>query len=185
MELRDAIYGRRAIRNFIDMPIPRASIVSLIDAAIQAPSAMNSQPWHFTVIRNSALLDTIAAEAKAYTLRMSAGNHHALRLQDILSQDDYHIFYHAPALIVISACSDIWAVEDASLAAENLMLAAHSAGFGTCWIGFAQAWLGTQDGRNAIGLPDKYIPVAPVILGYPAMPVPVVSRQPARITWLD
>ena len=103
MELRDAIYGRRATRSFLKTAITRTTIMSLIDAAIQAPSAMNDQPWHFVAIRNAALLGDIAAAAKAYALKMSAENHHAARLHDVLMLDDYQIFYDAPALVVISA----------------------------------------------------------------------------------
>ncbi len=185
MELRDAIYGRRATRSFLKTAITRTTIMSLIDAAIQAPSAMNDQPWHFVAIRNAALLGDIAAAAKAYALKMSAENHHAARLHEVLMLDDYQIFYDAPALVVISARANIWATEDAALAAQNLMLAAYDAGLGSCWIGFAQGWLGTQEGRSAIGLPDEYVPIAPIVVGYPSAPVPSVPRRPARVIWLD
>ena len=57
------------------------------------------------------------------------------RFQQLLSDPDFDIFYHAPLLIVISSTADNpWAIEDCSLAAENLMLAARGAGLGTCWI---------------------------------------------------
>jgi nitroreductase len=53
-------------------------------------------------------------------------------LQSTLENPDLDIFYHAPALVVISAPEGTWIVEDCALAAENLMLAACAAELGTC-----------------------------------------------------
>jgi nitroreductase len=105
----------------------------------------------------------------------------------MLEDPDFQLFYHAPSLIVISA-SQVgapWAVEDCSLAAENLMLAAYASGLGTCWIGLAQAWLGTAEGKTALQLDrDDAVPVAPIIVGYPKVqPGPVPRREPI-IHWI-
>jgi nitroreductase len=73
---------------------------------------------------------------------------------------------------------------DYSLAAENLILAARAIGLGTCWIGFAQSYLATPEGKAQINLPPAYLPVAPIIVGYPgSFPVPV-PRKPAEIRWV-
>ena len=185
MELRDALYGRRAIRHFTAEAVARPALERLVDAAIQAPSAVNAQPWQFTIIRNTALLDSIAAQAKNHMLSLAMANNFPSHFRTTLAEQDYHIFYHAPALIVISAGSGEWAMEDASLAAQNLMLSAYAAGLGSCWIGFAQAWLKTKEGRSAIELESEYTPVAPIIIGHPAQLPPPVPRQPARMRWLD
>ena len=185
MELMEAIRGRRAVRAFLPRPVANNVLGKLIDAAIQAPSAVNSQPWHFTVIRNAALLDSISAASKAHmlaTIKEDAAPH---GFREYLSDPNFHIFYHAPVLVLISASSGDWAVEDATLAAENLMLAAHAEGLGTCWIGFAQRWLGTEEGRRMIDVPPGTMPVAPIIVGYLKEPAPPVPRKPATIHWLD
>ena len=78
-----------------------------------------------------------------------------------------------------------WAAEDAALAAENLMLAACAEGLGSCWIGFAQRWLETAEGKRTIDLGADYVPVAPIIVGYPTATVPPVPRRPATINWLN
>jgi len=73
-----------------------------------------------------------------------------------LTDPGFQIFYHAPVLILISAgAQGPWIVEDGALAAENLMLAAHAAGLGTCWIGFAQSFLNTSNGKNMLGIPPR------------------------------
>lgn len=127
----------------------RKGIRQLIDAAIQAPSAVNQQPWLFTVVRDSELLARISCEAKAHMLRTSPAALASHHFQHVLNDAKFDIFYGAPVLVVISAAAGPWAIEDCALAAENMMLAAHASGLGTCWIGFAQGWLGTSE-RHAI-----------------------------------
>jgi nitroreductase len=84
------------------------------------------------------------------------------RYRDLLSDPDFQIFYHAPVLIVISAKElNSWAVEDCSLAGQNLMLAAYAAGLGTCWIGFANPWLNTPEGKAVLGLGSEIHPRRP------------------------
>lgn len=185
MELNEAIHGRRSTRAFKERLVDRSILEQLIEAAIQAPSAVNEQPWEFTVIRNKSLLARISAAAKEYALQPAKGNAFSVALQKRLEDSDLDIFYHAPALIVISANSASWAVEDAALAAENLMLTAHAQGLGSCWIGFAQRWLQTESGRRMIELPRDFMPVAPIIVGYPAARQPLVPRKSARSRWLD
>lgn len=143
IELLEAINGRRSVREYTDRAVDDAVLRELIDAAVQAPSAVNQQPWSFAIVKDRGLLAQISDKAKAHLLKASLGVP-AQRFPDRLSDPKFHIFYHAPVLIVISAAepSD-WAVEDCALAAQNLMLAAYAAGLGSCWIGFAQAWLGT------------------------------------------
>jgi nitroreductase len=184
MDLREAIYTRRAVREFTSEPVDEKTLRQLIDAAIQAPSAVNQQPWAFCVVRDQAVLAYISNEAKAHMLRTSpaALSHH---FQEMLSNPNFHIFYHAPALVLISSVAESpWAVEDCALAAENLMLAARAAGLGTCWIGFAQAWLGTPEGKAALNLSASYVPVAPIIIGHPKSPPPPVTRKEPDIHWI-
>ena len=138
MELKEAIYTRRGVREFTSQPVDLTTIRELIEAAVWAPSAVNEQPWIFSVVRDRAILDYISDESKAYMLRHPP---RGIRPQDILeltNNPQFNIFYHAPLLIVISSVTENqWMIENCSLAAENLMLLACAAGLGTCWIGFA------------------------------------------------
>ena len=186
MDLKEAIYSRRATREFTSETVDEKTLRVLIDAAIQAPSAVNAQPWSFCVVRDKALLAGISLDAKAYMVKsapLGLVSHH---FNQILNDPSFDIFYHAPALVVICTVADMpWAVEDCALAAENLMLAAHAAGLGTCWIGFAQGFLGTPDGKAALKIPPAYKPIAPIIIGYPkSTPAPVPRKEP-EIRWLD
>lgn len=180
----DVVLSRRSVRRYTDEPLPAADASWLIGMAVQAPSAVNSQPWHFTVIRDRALLDVIAAEAKRFMLSALSATPNG-HLRDMLEQPEFHIFYHAPTLIVISAVTQTeWATIDCALAAENLMLAAASRGLGSCWVGFAQGWLATLPGKTRIGLPAGHVPVAPIVVGRPSTPGTEVTRTPPRIHWI-
>ena len=181
-----AISGRRAVRDYTAQPIDDKVVHALIDAAIQAPSAVNFQPWTFTVVRNQSILDRISREAKSHMLATLAGNAHSEHLRPHLVDPNFHIFYHAPALILISAnAQGPWIVEDCALAAENLMLSAYAAGLGSCWIGFAQSFLNTLEGKAILTLPAGWVPVAPIIVGHPkATPNPVVRNVP-QTHWID
>ena len=184
MDLIEAIYSRRAVREFTSEPIDEKTLRQLIDAAIQAPSAVNEQPWLFSVVLDKFLLARISSEAKAHVLKTTAVGllSHSRHFQEILNDPTFDIFYHAPALVLISAvAAGPWAVENCALAAENLMLAARGLGLGTCWIGFSQSWLGTEEGKAALNLPPACFPVAPIIVGHPKSAPPAVSRKEPQI----
>ncbi|MGZ5876634.1 MAG: nitroreductase [Bradyrhizobium sp.] len=185
MDLKEAIYSRRAVREFTPKPVDEEVLRQLVDAAIQAPSAVNQQPWLFTVVQDKALLARISREAKAHMLRTPTAALASHRFQSILEDPEFDIFYHAPALIVISAAAGPWIVEDCALAAENLMLAACAAGLGTCWIGFAQEWLGTPEGKSSLKLSSTAVPVAPIIVGHPKTAAAPVPRNAPKIDWIS
>ncbi|WP_374441096.1 nitroreductase family protein [Pseudomonas panipatensis] len=186
MNINDAIAGRRSTREYTAEGVDELVIRRLINAAVQAPSAMNQQPWTFTVIRNRGLLERISRDAKAHMLASMPASTHSARFHSMLNDASFQIFYHAPVLILISGkAQDQWIHEDCALAAENLMLAAHADGLGSCWIGFAQGFLNTAAGKNALGLPAEWMPVAPIIVGHPkSAPAPVAHATP-EIRWID
>ncbi len=185
MDLFEAIYARRAVREFTSEPVPDTSLRQLVAAAIQAPNAANQQPWSFTIVRDRALLAQMSQEVKAHMIGTSAVGLVAHYFEEYLGDPNFNVFYDAPALIVISTVTATpWAIEDCSLAAENLMLTAHAIGLGTCWVGVTQRWLGTPEGKAALNLPITYVPVAPIIVGHPKSVPPPVSRGEPEIRWI-
>jgi nitroreductase len=128
MELKEAIYTRRAVREFTTETVDETVLRLLIDAAVQAPSAVNGQPWSFCVVRDMALLMRISNAAKAHMLRTSPAALVSHHFQELPNDAKCNIFYDAPVLVVISSVTDgPWAVEDCAFAAENLMLATRAA----------------------------------------------------------
>ena len=185
MDLDEAIYGRRSVREYTSEAVDEQTIRRLIDAAVNAPSATNEQPWTFTVVRDRALLYQISRDAKTYMLPTLPAGPQAERYRLMLSDPQFHVFHHAPVLIVISGIRQgTYIAEDCALAAQNLMLAAYSVGLGTCWIGLAQGYLNTTDGKTALGLPEAWVPVAPIIVGHPKAETPPVARREPEIHWV-
>ncbi len=185
MDINEAIEGRRSVRDYTTQAVDERTIRRLIDAAVHAPSAVNQQPWTFTVVRDHDVLDRISRGAKAHMLATMPASPHSDHFRSVLSDQNFHIFYHAPVLILISASAQgPWIVEDCALAAENLMLAAYAAQLGTCWIGFAQSFLNTPEGKTTLGLPAAFIPVAPIIVGHPKAAPPPVPRNEPQTRWV-
>ena len=184
MDVITAIRTRRAVRDYASRSMPAALLRELIAAASWAPSAMNAQSWCFSVVTDTALLDEISHKAKAWLLGSVHDMPRPAHFRDLLSDPHFQLFYHAPALVVISARDGQWAAEDCALAAQNLMLAAVARGVGSCWIGFAQGWLNTEAGRQALGLAADAQVVAPIILGYAKTPPPPVPRKAPIINWI-
>lgn len=185
MDIDAAIFGRRAVRDYTAQPVGEDIIRRLIGAAIHAPNAVNQQPWTFTVVRDQDVLARISQAAKSHMLATMAPDAHADHFRSLVGNPDFHIFYHAPVLIVIAASEQgPWIVEDCALAAENLMLAAYATGLGTCWIGFAQGFLNTPEGKQALGVPAEWVPVAPIIVGHPKAAPPPVPRKEPIVKWI-
>jgi nitroreductase len=186
MDAVEAIRHRRAVRAFTDTPVTTATLRSLIELAVEAPSAINWQPWVFVVARKRETLWQIAEAAKTYLLsRMEPGSPF-VRFRDTLENPAFDILYHAPALIVICATApEQQAADDCALAAQNLMLAPHTQDLGTCCIGLARPWLNQPDGRALLRIPASCTPVPPIVLGQPAEAPFSPGRGPPDIRWVD
>jgi len=185
MDLLDAISGRRAVRQYkSDCPSEQV-LRQLIEAATWAPSAMNGQAWHFTVITRQELLDRIAMHARQWAQENEPGVADSQDARALLADPHFHMLHHAPALIVISApAAGKWTAEDCAVAAQNLMLAATGLGLGSCWIGLVQGWLNSPEGRQAITLPAGERVVAPLVVGYASERPQALSRRNPYITWI-
>jgi nitroreductase len=185
MDVLKAIYDRRAVRDYTQQAVDKATLLALIEAAIQAPSAMNLQPWSFVAIAGRERLLRLSQQAKRHLLAAMATGSPLERFKERLADPRFDIFHGAPALVVISATSpEPGASEDCALAAQNFMLAAHAKGLGTCWIGFARAWLNQKEAKGEHNIPFDHAPVAPIIVGHPARQAEPHGRGAPAITWI-
>ena len=183
MDVMTAIFERRAIRAYTSDPVERPRIDALIEAAIQAPSARDLEPWAFAVFEGRDRLRAFAEEVREFLLASPA----ALGSADLRakwSDPAFDVFYGAPVLVVICATSgESQAAEDCCLAAQNLMLAARAAGLGSCPIGLARPWLARPSTKEKLGIPAGHVPVFPVILGRPAEHPERRPRRPPSVLW--
>ncbi|MBW9143977.1 nitroreductase family protein [Clostridium sp. CM028] len=155
----DFIYKRHSIRKFKDEVIPMIDLEEIIKAAIHAPSGKNVQNWHFVIIRNKEKINEIVKVVEDKNSEIASKivdeNIKAIFTKSL----KYHIaFRNAPCLILVYAgnykptgfeefkainesADDIQelfntapGIQGASAAMENLLLAAASLGYGTCWM---------------------------------------------------
>ena len=161
------ILARRSVRAFKDTQVKEKDLDTILECASYAPSAMNAQNWHFTAIRDLAIIEKvnswIVKEIK------ESGNPN---LEGILERADGKVFRNAPCVIVVSTeKQDRFSVINASAATQNILLAAHSLGIGSCWIGTVGI-LGTSkradEYASELKIPKGYVPFFGVTLGYSA-----------------
>ncbi len=162
--------------------------MELIRAAIQAPSAANLQPWAFVVVRGRNRLDEMSNHAKEYLLQTLPQTLELHQRSDALTNPRSNVFHHAGTLIVICARParfNYVPSEDCCLAAQNLMLAAHGMGLGTCPVGFVRPWLNLPEIRQSLRLPYHCEAVLPIAVGWPAGESPTSGpRTEAEVVWL-
>lgn len=101
MELMETIYNRRSVRFYTEEKVDKDTIDKLIKAGIQAPSAMNVQPWAFGVIQDKALMQKISDDTKAYLLASISAKPYLECYRQLFSNPEFNIFYNAPALITV------------------------------------------------------------------------------------
>lgn len=180
----EALKSRRAIRSFEDKPVAQSAIDILLEAAIYAPSAINIQPWKFTIVTNKTEMKNLSDVAKPLLLRMlpDVVDEGLSQFKKALSSPQYNIFYDAPLAVFISGDKSQFAVNDCSMAAQNMMLAAYTLGIGSCWIGTAVHAANTPKVKGELGVPEDHQVYAVVIFGYPKGGFPAApEKRPPQI----
>jgi nitroreductase len=145
MSLLDLILSRRSIRRYENKDIPEEVLQQILETGRQAPSAANRQPIHFVIVTDRDIL------------------------QNLCNNLINRFVKYAPVAIV--GCADIkslltgkWAVVDATIAMENMVIAAWTLGIGSCWIGACNE----EKVKELLKIPDKWKFVALLTFGYPA-----------------
>lgn len=185
MTVRDAIYGRCSVRAYAPEQIDHLTLSTLLAAAVRAPTAMHGEPWQFVIIQDADVLKRLSDRAKELISADAARLHPHRGGLDIFSQTGFNVFYDARTLVII--CTKIaghFALADCWLAAQNLMLAAHAMGLGTCVIGSAALALNLPDVKLELGIPPETTAVAPIIVGKPrSQTLPSARNEPIIVAW--
>ena len=151
MDLSDVIRSRRSIRAFTNEPVPERLLEELVDLANWAPSAGKLQARDFIVVREPATKRALALAADQVELSQAA-------VDIVVCTNASRIGKYG------DRGRQLFAIQDAAAATENLLLAAHERGLGAVWMGSFD-----EDAvRGLLGLPDSVRPVALLALGWPA-----------------
>lgn len=170
------ILNRRSIRAYKQEQLKDDELQLILEAGIYAPSAINEQPWHISAVQNKELLNKINEACKEIVLKLP--NHPAAeRAKD----PNFSIFYHAPALIIVSGSDKAIAPQaDCVLAMENMFLAAASLEIGSCWINAVINLLNSESGkelRSELGIPEGFKTYSAGSFGYKAMEAASAPRK--------
>ncbi|MDR1230071.1 MAG: nitroreductase family protein [Spirochaetaceae bacterium] len=161
----DVIKKRRSVRNFMAEQIADSEIASIIEAGMYAPSGRGDQSWYFTVVQNADLLHELSEAVKRIYAKMDNPF-----LQGQGKSETYHLFYHAPTVVIVSGNKDALLPElDCAVCVQNMLLAAESLNIGSCWISGIDLLAATGEGVPIIkklNLPDGYTPHFSVSLGF-------------------
>ena len=167
MDVIETIYARRSVRSYQNRPVETEKIVTLLKAAMAAPTAVNAQPWEFVVTDDEEQLAQVK-EACVFAR------------------------YNAPVAIVICGNmklalkgkdKELW-VQDCSAAMENILLAATSLGLGSVWIGIYPVEPRVRALKEIFDMPEHVIPMSIAYIGYPAEEKePRTQYNEKRIYW--
>ncbi|MBU1451017.1 MAG: nitroreductase family protein [Proteobacteria bacterium] len=162
MQISEAIQSRRSCRVFMDQPVPQETLERLMSLTCRAPSAINLQPWQFTVVRGAEVARLGKKLTRAYSERgISCGPDNTQPLPEVYMERQKElgrlmaplmekagvdrnfintgslVFYGAPA-VVVATLDGAFPPEraiDAGFALGWLLLAAADLGLATCPIG--------------------------------------------------
>lgn len=152
MNTRESIKTRRSIRKYKSDPVPQELLNKIIDAGLYAPSGMGRQATIILSVTNKEVRDQLS------------------KLNARIMGTDTDPFYGAPAVLIVLAKKDCpTGIYDGSLVMQNLMLAAHELGLGSCWIHRAKEEFELPEGKEllkSLGIEDEYEGIGHCIIGY-------------------
>lgn len=158
MTFLELVKKRRSTRKYSVKPVPRKAIDRCLEAARLAPSACNSQPWHFIVIDDEELKSALAEKAFSGIYSMNSFAKEAPVLIVVVTERSNYI-----ARLGGYSKGIQYSLIDIGIVCEHLVLQAEEEGLGTCWLG----WFNEKEVKKLLGLSkEKKIDVI-ISMGYP------------------
>ena len=170
MDVREAVYNRRSIRKFRDIPVPWDLVGRVADAGRIAPTAGNVQPCRFIVVRDEGKRKKIAsAAAQQYWIEQAP-----VCIVIIADEEACRRFYQERG--------QRYAMQDAAMAAMQMQLTAHALGLGTTFVSAYDE----EIIKDTLTIPDTVSVQGILPLGYPAEePESQPRYQIENVVWLE
>ena len=172
-----AIMARRSVRKYLDRPVEHEKLMTLARCAINAPSGMNAQPWLVRVVEDQKLINDVTEVYKKANAEQ-------------VKRDAYfkNMFRNAPNLICVCTPAKGGGQLDAGLLGENVMLAAHALGLGTCCLGGPVRFLKSNaDARfflERLDIPTDYELNYIIAVGYPDEQPEARQRDASKVKFI-
>ena len=151
-EAYQALLTRRSCRAYTEEAVKSEDLKAILEAGKFAPTAMGKQSPLMVVVQDADLMRKIE--------RLNA---------EIVGNPEAHTFYGAPMVVIVFGTDTLIGTADANLVIGNLLNGAHAVGVDSCYIWRAREVFATEEGmalKKAWGIPDNYVGVGNVILGY-------------------
>jgi len=159
MTVLDAIKGRFSVRKYLDKPVGDDELRAVLEAARFSQSAKNLQDWKFIVVRDESMRRKLVDAARG---------------QKFVSEAPVVIVCCGVGTDYVMACGQHSYTLDVAIAMENMALAAHELGLGTCWLGSFYE----DEVKRLLSIPEEDVRVVGMLtLGYPASTPPPKKRK--------
>jgi nitroreductase len=183
------IQDRRSIREFTDEPVSEKDIDLLMEAARQAPSGENAQPWRFIIVKDEGMRKKMGAIAGGGSGRRFTAEFVTKKMQERFAnlQDEAKrqaafqkltsgqvstFMADAPVNIVVCGKKDVWDTPyDTSAAIENILLMVTALGLGACWVIAPCIDIRDEERmKDLLGIPEGYKAISVLSVGHPTRP---------------
>ena len=158
----ETIHARRSIRQYKETPVEHEKLEQVALAGIAAPSAMNRQAWAIRIVDSKEWIDGCTAAFIPTVKDTPFGAH-------IMTDGFKNMFRNAPAVIFVAAEPTMFAGVDCGILGQNMMLAAHELGLGTCCLGSPIGFMHSEAGADyltSLNLPEGYKLQFAIAIGY-------------------
>jgi nitroreductase len=209
------ILERRSVRKYKDKQVPEKLVRRILEAGRFAPSAGNSQPWKFIVVRDREMIEDmekyvrLRCKVLKFMLNWQTSplgkfawlySQMGARLMPnlmhpipfgataLIADGKLKLFHGAPTVILILMDTRGAAKPpvDVGICGQNMILAAHSLGLGTCWVGFVEVFKFGTKWNKKLGVQWPYRLVEGIALGYPvAKPDGMIERELQEVDWWE
>jgi nitroreductase len=194
-----AIQDRRSVREFTNEPVSDQDLDMLLEAARQAPSGENAQPWRFIVVKDETMRKKMGAIAGGGSGRRFTAEFVTKKMQERFTnlQDEAKkkaafekltsgqvsaFMAEAPVNIVVCGKKDVWDMPyDTSAAIENILLMVTALGLGACWVIAPCIDIRDEERmKGLLGIPEGYKAVSVLSVGHQTRPHRQRPRLPIK-----
>ncbi|MBQ1607044.1 MAG: nitroreductase [Bacteroidales bacterium] len=179
----DCIMSRRSIRAYKPEQIKDEELKTILECAINAPSARNSQPWEVRVMQNKDAIENLNKEVIADMIEKRP------EAKERFADENASVFFHAPTLLVVAYdTTQYWGQSDCGMLVQNVLLAAESMNIGSCAVGCCREYINSPkaaDFVKSLNLPENYVVYLTVTLGYKDENPDAKPRDDKKVAYME